>query len=205
MNKLKYYPKGVNDIINSFNNNKDSCSEFERIQKELNAINWTCNYGIDGTIYNVRRKSIEDLCNEMIIETKTFLFNRAQTNVDRYLTKKEKEDIISLKDSEIILNYDCEELQNHNFDLGRLYAIIDILKFVKKNNDKLNNKLNSLPEKIFEYKLSISKESNIWNICYKKNNEYLKSKSNPTEDCIHSGNDLNDVIIQVSNWIVNNI
>ena len=49
-------PQEIKKIVDSWDDNKDRYKECERIKKELEAKNYTCDYGLDGTIYDLRTK-----------------------------------------------------------------------------------------------------------------------------------------------------
>ena len=48
-------PQNIKDIVNSWDDNKELYSECNRIKKELERNGWTCDYGIDGMIYDVEK------------------------------------------------------------------------------------------------------------------------------------------------------
>lgn len=48
------YPKEVVDVIESWKSNEDLYQECKRIKYELELIGWTCDYGLDGEIYDVK-------------------------------------------------------------------------------------------------------------------------------------------------------
>jgi hypothetical protein len=50
------YPKEVQDILNSFDENIDIYHEAKRMVIELNNIGWTAEYYLDGELYNIRKK-----------------------------------------------------------------------------------------------------------------------------------------------------
>lgn len=58
-------PKGIKAIVDSWDDNKSLYNECSRIQKELEIYGWTCDYGLDGMVYDVRPinnpNSIDDL------------------------------------------------------------------------------------------------------------------------------------------------
>lgn len=49
-------PTEVINILVSWNDDKDLYQEAKRIQKDLERVGWTCDYGLDGMVYNVRKK-----------------------------------------------------------------------------------------------------------------------------------------------------
>ncbi len=49
------YPLEVLDIVDSFNEDLDVYSEAQRILNSLNAIEWTCDYDLSGTIYDIKK------------------------------------------------------------------------------------------------------------------------------------------------------
>jgi hypothetical protein len=49
-------PSKVQEILNTFDEDKDSYIECKRIQEELEKIGWTCDYYLDGTIFDVQEK-----------------------------------------------------------------------------------------------------------------------------------------------------
>ena len=48
-------PKEIKNIVDSWNDNKELYSECNRIQKELKQKGWTCDYGLDGMVYDVKQ------------------------------------------------------------------------------------------------------------------------------------------------------
>ena len=46
-------PEPVKDIVDSWDDNKELYGECRRIQKELEEIGWTCDYGLSGEVYDV--------------------------------------------------------------------------------------------------------------------------------------------------------
>ena len=48
-------PKEIKNIVDSWNDNKELYSECKRIQKELKQKGWTCDYGLDGMVYDVKQ------------------------------------------------------------------------------------------------------------------------------------------------------
>lgn len=47
-------PKDVKKIVDSFDEDKDNYLECKRIRSELKKLNWDCQYGLDGVIYDVK-------------------------------------------------------------------------------------------------------------------------------------------------------
>ena len=45
----------VKNILNTYNENKDSYAECERIIKELNLIGWNADYCLDGILFNLTK------------------------------------------------------------------------------------------------------------------------------------------------------
>jgi len=52
---MKNYPKKVQSILNSFNDENDTYQECKRIVNELNAINWNAEYYLDGELFNIKK------------------------------------------------------------------------------------------------------------------------------------------------------
>ena len=52
-------PDNVKRIVDSWNDNKELYAECSRIQEELTQKGWTCEYGLDGMIYNVKQIDME--------------------------------------------------------------------------------------------------------------------------------------------------
>ena len=48
-------PLNIKNIVDSWDDNKDLYAECARIKKELNQLGWTCDYGLDGEVYDVRQ------------------------------------------------------------------------------------------------------------------------------------------------------
>ncbi len=49
------YPMEVTNILNTWDENEDPYRECERIVKELNKINWSADWYLDGVLYNIRK------------------------------------------------------------------------------------------------------------------------------------------------------
>ena len=47
-------PEKIKNIIDTWDDNLNLYSECNRIQKELETKGWTCDYGLDGMVYDVR-------------------------------------------------------------------------------------------------------------------------------------------------------
>lgn len=47
-------PTNIQEIVDSWDDNKNLYEECARIKKELNFLGWTCDYGLDGCVYDVR-------------------------------------------------------------------------------------------------------------------------------------------------------
>tara|TARA_R110001599_G_scaffold19026_1_gene73280 strand:+ start:170 stop:505 length:336 start_codon:yes stop_codon:yes gene_type:complete len=58
MTELEYdnFPQEVKAIVDTYDDNENLYEECRRIQKELEHIGWTCDYGLDGGVYGVRLK-----------------------------------------------------------------------------------------------------------------------------------------------------
>ena len=56
MNEHQYesLPKEIKEILDSFDEDKDLYAECSRIQKELETKNYTCDYYLDGVIFDVK-------------------------------------------------------------------------------------------------------------------------------------------------------
>lgn len=56
MTELEYdnFPQEVKAIVDTYDDNENLYEECHRIQKELEHIGWTCDYGLDGEVYDVR-------------------------------------------------------------------------------------------------------------------------------------------------------
>lgn len=48
-------PKQIKNVVDSFDDSDDRYDECRRIHYELARLGWTCDYGLDGCIYNVRK------------------------------------------------------------------------------------------------------------------------------------------------------
>lgn len=53
-NEYDSLPISVKRVVDSYDDDKDLYAECARIEKELNKIGWTCEYGLDGEVYDVR-------------------------------------------------------------------------------------------------------------------------------------------------------
>ena len=51
--EIEQLPQNVKNILNTFDENKDSYQECERIISELNLIGYTADYYLDGVLFNV--------------------------------------------------------------------------------------------------------------------------------------------------------
>lgn len=49
-------PQHIKDIVDSWDDNKDLYVECRRIQRELESNGYTCDYGLDGQVFDVRKK-----------------------------------------------------------------------------------------------------------------------------------------------------
>ena len=47
-------PDNIKAIVDSWDDNKDLYAECRRIQAELECNDWTCDYGLDGEIFDVK-------------------------------------------------------------------------------------------------------------------------------------------------------
>lgn len=47
-------PQNIKEIVDSWDEEKEKYAECSRIQKELEQVGWTCNYGLDGEIFDVK-------------------------------------------------------------------------------------------------------------------------------------------------------
>lgn len=48
-------PEDVKNIVDSYDDNNDKYSECRRIKAELEQIGWTCDYGLEGEVYDVEK------------------------------------------------------------------------------------------------------------------------------------------------------
>lgn len=48
-------PEYIKNITDSWNDDKNIYEECARIKNELKAIGWTCEYGLDGMVYDVQK------------------------------------------------------------------------------------------------------------------------------------------------------
>lgn len=53
--EYEFLPDNVKLIVDSWDDNKDLYKECARIKTELEAIGWTCDYGLDGMVYDVMK------------------------------------------------------------------------------------------------------------------------------------------------------
>jgi len=51
-------PQEIKNIVDSWDDYMDLYAECSRIQKELKQKGWTCDYGLDGMVYDVRRINV---------------------------------------------------------------------------------------------------------------------------------------------------
>lgn len=49
-------PENIKGIVDSWDDNKNLYDECARIKQELECIGWTCEYGLDGMVYDVKPK-----------------------------------------------------------------------------------------------------------------------------------------------------
>ena len=59
MEEYDNLPQNIKDIIDTFDDNQDRYKECGRIQERLEEFNWTCDWGLDGDIYDVRTLEIK--------------------------------------------------------------------------------------------------------------------------------------------------
>ena len=52
-NDYESFPQAIKDIIDSWDENKDLYAECRRIKTALEEKGWTCDYGLDGMVYDV--------------------------------------------------------------------------------------------------------------------------------------------------------
>jgi len=52
--QLETLPQRVKDILDSWDDNKELYQECSRIKAELNQERYTCDYGLDGQLYDVK-------------------------------------------------------------------------------------------------------------------------------------------------------
>ena len=50
-------PQDIKNVVDSWDDNKDLYAECRRIRSELEQMGWTCDYGLDGEVYDVRSKT----------------------------------------------------------------------------------------------------------------------------------------------------
>ena len=55
--KYDNLPQRIKDIVDSWDDNGDLYVECKRVQEELEQEGWTCDYGLDGEIYEVKQVS----------------------------------------------------------------------------------------------------------------------------------------------------
>ena len=48
------FPQEIKNIVNSWDDNESLYKECVRIKLELQELDWTCDYGLSGEIYDVR-------------------------------------------------------------------------------------------------------------------------------------------------------
>jgi hypothetical protein len=58
LEEYEKFPEEIKDIVDSWDDNKDLYQECSRIQYELEQKGWTCDYGLDGNIYDVEKVTI---------------------------------------------------------------------------------------------------------------------------------------------------
>lgn len=51
-------PQDIKNIVDSWDDNKNLYDECSRIKNELEQKGWTCDYGLDGMVYDVRQVNI---------------------------------------------------------------------------------------------------------------------------------------------------
>ena len=54
--EYEQWPQEIKDIVNSYDENKDMYKECARIFWELHDLDWSCDYGLSGEIYDVKPK-----------------------------------------------------------------------------------------------------------------------------------------------------
>ena len=64
-------PEKIKSILNSFDDNKESYSECEKIRSKLNLVGWDCDYDLSGTIFDVKeRKDIQTIASNILEQVK---------------------------------------------------------------------------------------------------------------------------------------
>ena len=48
------FPQDIKDIVDSYDDNKNLYGECVRIKLELHDLDWTCDYGLSGEVYDVK-------------------------------------------------------------------------------------------------------------------------------------------------------
>ena len=54
-------PQEIKSIVDSWDDNESLYVECNRIQRELEEKNWTCDYGLDGMVYDVKELKAKEL------------------------------------------------------------------------------------------------------------------------------------------------
>lgn len=49
-------PQHIKNIVDTFDEDKCSYAECARIKKELETVGYTCDYGLDGSLYDIKKQ-----------------------------------------------------------------------------------------------------------------------------------------------------
>jgi hypothetical protein len=64
--EYEYLPNEIKVIVDSWDDNKDLYKECTRIKAELEIVGWTCDYGLDGMVYDVMKIGSPKFTEEML-------------------------------------------------------------------------------------------------------------------------------------------
>ncbi len=57
MEEYDLLPEEIKNILDTYDENKSLYQECQRIKEELEQVNWTCEYGLDGQIYDIKHNN----------------------------------------------------------------------------------------------------------------------------------------------------
>jgi len=78
-----------------------------------------------------KHKIIKELCEQTIEECKEFIFGRAKHYAEgNELSEQDREDLLEYESTGIVLSFDQEDSENHNFDLGKICMAKEILRLL---------------------------------------------------------------------------
>ncbi len=76
-------------------------------------------------------RGLNDYLNQEIKETKEFIKKRAEYYSELYKKEYKEEDLYDLgMDKGVVVNYDQEDMENHNYEIGKLKTLESIKRII---------------------------------------------------------------------------